>query len=345
MQYGSKKTLSNKNLPRLSPPLRLAKKVGKQLGGDKILQRAMSKKQEKSRRMTDITANQPNMWRDFSNRTELIDYLKPEFPEATTIDAHTTRTCGGRAAAETALSEIEPADYAKTRNYLDGEVTHLSPYIRHGVLSLAEVRDASPSRVAAGEKVGKLVTELAWRDYFQRVFAEIGDGIWHDQEPYKTGFDAEDYADELPDDIWRGATGLACIDAFSRDLAETGYLHNHARMWLAAYVVHWRRVKWQAGARWFLEHLLDGDPGSNNLSWQWVASTFSHKPYFFNRDNLEKFSNGRYCSQCPLRGHCDFEGDYPELERKLFPHKPPTNVEPRHRQPKQTGKRRRRMHQ
>jgi deoxyribodipyrimidine photo-lyase len=90
-------------------------------------------------------------------------------------------------------------------------------------------------------------------------------------------------------------------------------------MWLAAYTVHWRRVRWQAGARWFLSHLLDGDPASNNLSWQWVASTFSHKPYMFNRQNLERFTNGVYCRDCPLLGQCAFEGDYETLAEGLFP--------------------------
>ena len=201
-------------------------------------------------------------------------------------------------------------------------LTHLSPYLRHGVLALAEVRDYALRQVQTEQQAGKLVVELGWRDYFQRVYSDIGDGVWRDREQYKTGFQAEDYSDQLPDDIRYGSTGLACIDAFSRDLAETGYLHNHARMWLAAYVVHWRRVKWQAGARWFLEHLLDGDPASNNLSWQWVASTFSHKPYFFNRQNLERYTNAHYCQACPLRGRCVFEGEYTELEARLFPDKP-----------------------
>jgi deoxyribodipyrimidine photo-lyase len=102
-------------------------------------------------------------------------------------------------------------------------------------------------------------------------------------------------------------------------MRSTGYLHNHGRLWLAAYMVHWRRINWQVGAVWFLEHLLDGDPASNNMSWQWVASTFSHKPYFFNRENLERYTEGVYCRQCPLYGHCDFEGSYEELEQKLFP--------------------------
>ena len=75
-------------------------------------------------------------------------------------------------------------------------------------------------------------------------------------------------------------------------------------------------------SRWFLQHLLDGDPASNNMSWQWVASTFSHKPYIFNRENLERYSDAIYCFECPLYGHCDFEGSYDELEAILFPLRP-----------------------
>lgn len=109
------------------------------------------------------------------------------------------------------------------------------------------------------------------------------------------------------------------MDAFARELHETGYIHNHARMWLAAYVVHWRKIRWQAGARWFLTHLLDGDPASNNLSWQWVASTFSHKPYFFNRENLETYTGGSFCRVCAKRtSGCPFQGTYKDLSARLF---------------------------
>jgi deoxyribodipyrimidine photo-lyase len=268
---------------------------------------------------------------------------------------------GGRRAAEQRLAVIDPARYGATRNHLDGAVTRLSPYIRHGVLMLAEVREVvfarlddlgggvvqrdlfaglpspaggvptgsrgnrnwSPAQRRAGEK---LISELGWRDYWQRLWIQWGDGIWHDREPLKTGHPPRAYAPELPADLAAAATGLACMDAFAAELMGTGWLHNHARMWLAAYVVHWRRVRWQAGARWFLQHLLDGDPASNNLSWQWVASAFSHKPYIFNRANLERFSSGRYCAGCPAAGRggagapggCPFEASYEGLEARLF---------------------------
>ena len=181
----------------------------------------------------------------------------------------------------------------------------------------------SPAQRRAGEK---LIAELGWRDYWQRLWLQLGDGIWHDREPLKTGHPAATYAPRLPADLAAAATGLGCMDAFAAELMETGWLHNHARMWLAAYVVHWRRVRWQAGARWFLRHLLDGDPASNNLSWQWVASAFSHKPYIFNRANLERFSSGRFCAGCPAAhrggagrpGGCPFEASYEALQERLF---------------------------
>lgn len=260
-----------------------------------------------------------DMKRDFSSREELIAYLGEHFPQADGRASHVTATLGGRKAALKALQQVEADKYASTRNFLNGAVTRLSPYLRYGVLSLAEVRDALLLKVRHPEDAVKLINQLGWRDYWQRLYAELGKGIWQDREPYKTGYTAKDYSETLPEEIIKGITGLVCIDSFSRELQETGYLHNHQRMWMAAYLVHWRRVKWQAGARWFLEHLLDGDPASNNLSWQWVASTFSHKAYFFNRENLERYSKAVYCRDCPLYGQCDFEGSYEYLEAQLFP--------------------------
>ena len=250
---------------------------------------------------------------------------------------------------------MDPARYGASRNHLDGAVTRLSPWIRHGVLTLAEVRQAVFARLEALAEPGgvvqtnlftstaggspsggsrlwneaqrrageKLISELGWRDYWQRLWRQLGDGIWHDREPLKTGHRPDAYAAEIPSDIAAASTGLPCIDAFAAELMATGWLHNHARMWLASYVVHWRRVRWQAGARWFLQHLLDGDPASNNLSWQWVASSFSHKPYIFNRANLERFSGGRYCGDCPRAGRggaagCPFEASYEDLQTRLF---------------------------
>ena len=260
--------------------------------------------------------------KEFEDRDELERYLRETFEEPTLPGGGLSPIRGGRRAAERALERIEPRRYRDTRNHVDGAVTRLSPYLRHGIVSLAEARDCALDRVAHVDEAAKFVSELGWRDYWRRVYSELGDGVWHDREPLKTGFEPTDYAATLPADVCAARSGLACMDSFARELTQTGYLHNHARMWLAAWIVHWLRVRWQAGARWFLAHLLDGDPASNNLSWQWVASAFSGKPYFFNRENLERYTDGRYCRACASRDACPFDESYADLERRLFPNLP-----------------------
>jgi len=252
----------------------------------------------------------------FNDRADMHAYLQKVFPEAAARDATLSPITGGRKAAEERLDKVDPIRYSSSRNFLDGAVTRLSPYIRHGVVTLAEVRRSVLKRTTA-QKSEKLLNELAWRDYWQRLYAQLGNGIWKNQEAYKTGHTT--YAATLPAEIPAGTTGLVCIDSIATDLHTTGYLHNHQRMWMAAYIVHHRRVQWQAGARWFLQHLLDGDPASNNLSWQWVASTFSVKPYIFNRENVERYTNGSYCRRCPLADNgCPFQASYADLEERLF---------------------------
>lgn len=264
-------------------------------------------------------------------RSSSIESLRAMLPHLSPSDTATGTIRGGRLAALAALHAIKPQSYAGSRNYLNGDVTRLSPYLRHGVLSLAEVRDHALAVVDRPQQAFRLIQELAWRDYWQRLYTQLGDGIWLDREPIKTGLSDNAYSDTLPPELGEAATpahtGLACIDAFAQDLVTTGYLHNHARMWMAAWLIHWQHVRWQAGARWFLEHLLDGDPASNNLSWQWVASTFSVKPYIFNRENLQRYTDNKYCAACPhAAAHtCPFDHSYEELNADLFllPDTPP----------------------
>jgi deoxyribodipyrimidine photo-lyase len=283
--------------------------------------------------------------RSLPNREALLAWLAQTLPATPITSAPAppapTRTLeqqpssqqqpGGRPAALAQLHAMQPLRYAGTRNFLDGAVTRLSPYLRHGVLTLAEVRDyvlsAVPDTSQAHKQpeklTEKLIQELAWRDYWQRLYAQLGNDIWHNREPHKTGWPADTYQPELPPELTTSppSTTLACIDEFAHQLIQTGYLHNHARMWFAAWLVHWRRVRWQTGARWFLQHLLDGDPASNNLSWQWVASTFAAKPYFFNRENLERYTHGTLCRTCShaTSGTCPFEATYDDLSAQLFP--------------------------
>lgn len=241
-------------------------------------------------------------------------------PDASGAVAAATRLWarGGRGAALERLAAIDPVAYARTRNHVGGAVTRLSPWLRHGVLSTAEVRDAALARVRHPEDAAKLVAELGWRDYWRQVHAALGARIHKPIESPAMPPRSATRLDRMPDDVLAAGTGMPCIDDFVRRLHATGWLHNHERMWLASWLVHVRGVRWQAGADWFLSHLVDGDPASNHLSWQWVAGTFAAKPYIFNRENLETYSSGLHCDPCPLRGRCDVEGTYDDLSARLF---------------------------
>lgn len=191
------------------------------------------------------------------------------------------------AAAQARIAAVRPAAYARTRNALDGAVSQLSPYITHGLVTLADVLAGVAQRHALAVQ-HKFVYELGWRAYFRHVWQHRGDAILQSLREGPLPDDA--YAGELPPDIRQACTGVPVVDESVRTLYATGMLHNHARMWLASYVVHMRKVHWRCGADWMYGHLLDGDLASNHLSWQWVAGTGSSKPYLFNADNVARYA-------------------------------------------------------
>lgn len=264
--------------------------------------------------MAYLTSMMEKLPTQFETRAQLqahIRSLSPHLAEETVSQIE-----GGRAAGEHRLAQLDAQAYGRSRNFLDGAVSYLSPYIRHGIVTLNEARNLALQQ-GEPKDVEKFVQELGWRDFWQRVYAQSPEKIWHDIEPYKTGYGADHYSDQLPEDIDQATTPSAAINHFILQLKTTGYLHNHARMYLAAYLVHWRHVAWQAGATFFLEHLLDGDPASNNLSFQWVASTFANKPYFFNLENLQKFAGS--VAPCGAEENPEFDASYEALAMSLFP--------------------------
>jgi deoxyribodipyrimidine photo-lyase len=202
---------------------------------------------------------------------------------------HTPLLSGSRAAALARLATVDAHAYAQTRNALEGAVTGLSPWITHGTVTLPDVLAGIAAVQPPDRRIGvqhKLVFELGWRAYFQHVWAHRGDAILRSLHDGPLPDSA--YAHGVPLDVREARTGLPVIDQAVRTLYATGTLHNHARLWLASYLVHLRKVHWRSGAEWLIGHLLDGDVGSNHLSWQWVAGTSSQKPYLFNADNVAR---------------------------------------------------------
>ncbi len=183
------------------------------------------------------------------------------------------------------INRIDPEKYARTRNFLDGAVTYLSPYLSRGVISLPQVRDAILSRYKFYQ-AEKLIQELAWREYWQRVWQAVGDDIFTDLRQQQTGVAHW----RFPVALQEAATGINAIDESIRLLYDTGYMHNHCRMYTASVACNIGQAHWLQPARWLYYHLLDGDLASNSLSWQWVAGSFASKKYYCNQENINKYS-------------------------------------------------------
>jgi deoxyribodipyrimidine photo-lyase len=78
-------------------------------------------------------------------------------------------------------------------------------------------------------------------------------------------------------------------------VVETGYLHNHARMWFASIWIFTLGLPWRLGADFFYRLLLDGDAASNTLGWRWVAGLHTRgKPYPADAQNIATFTAGRF---------------------------------------------------
>ena len=230
-----------------------------------------------------------------------------------------TKSNSSVASRQDALEEFNsfnPALYAKTRNFLNGQISRLSAHIKYGIISNKEIYEHIRDKYTFNENE-KFIQELAWRDFWRSYAYHHPDQLWTDVEEYKTGLQAHEYQDDLPEDIASAKTPTQVINVFIDQLLTTGYLHNHSRMYLASYIVHFRRVKWQAGAKFFLSHLLDGDIASNNFSWQWIASTFAGKPYIFNLENVHKYCHRSI--EIITEKNQEIDGSYEEISSRLFP--------------------------
>lgn len=197
------------------------------------------------------------------------------------------------------------ARYAAERNHdlglhSRGNVSMLSPYLRHRLLTEAEVVRAVLARHghAAAEK---FVQEVLWRTYW-KGWLELRPEAWRRyraelaRERAATAANAG-RAHALAQ-AERGATGIEGFDDWARELVETGYLHNHARMWFASIWIFTLRLPWTLGADFFARHLLDADPASNTLGWRWVAGLQTPgKTYAASAGNIARYSGGRFRPQ------------------------------------------------
>jgi deoxyribodipyrimidine photo-lyase len=187
------------------------------------------------------------------------------------------------------LSIINPIKYGHTRNYLDGAITHLSRYVSSGLISTSKIIEHCIHQFGYEASL-PLIKQLVWRVYFKHKLYSYPHATTQNIDNYKTGLQDEDYSKQLPEDVLNASTPNNVINVFIQTLIDTGYLHNHARLYLSSYLIHFRRIHWKVGADWMFTHLVDADIASHYCSWQWVASTGSSKPYLFNLENISKYA-------------------------------------------------------
>ncbi len=219
----------------------------------------------------------------------------------------TSLPAAGEAAAVAAWEAFRDerlSSYAQRRNLTaDGATSRLSVYLKYGCLHprtlLAELGD--------GAGAESFRSELAWREFYADVLWHRPDAAWSSMRPdmdalTKPRSEHDDAGPEAEDcyAAWcAGRTGYPIVDAAMRHLAAEAWMPNRVRMVVASFLVKDLHQPWQRGARFFLDHLVDGDLASNNLSWQWVAGTGTDPaPYYriFNpvRQGLQFDPDGDY---------------------------------------------------
>ncbi|HSR29240.1 MAG TPA: deoxyribodipyrimidine photo-lyase [Anaerolineae bacterium] len=181
--------------------------------------------------------------------------------------------------------------YAELRNRLDREGTsQLSPYLRFGMLSarqavVSALRAMDAAADAAPQGQGRSgaetwLNELIWREFYMAILHDFPDVL---EQSFRA--DLRQIAwenDGSAFEAWcEGRTGYPVVDAAMRQLVQTGWMHNRARMIVASFLVKDLLIDWRWGERFFMQHLVDGDPAANNGGWQWTAGTGTDAaPYF-----------------------------------------------------------------
>jgi len=208
---------------------------------------------------------------------------KPVMPDAMLFPA-------GEAEARRRLDDFLRSSiytYADARNRMDLDGTsRLSPYLRFGMISARRMAVAAldaaqraPNREAR-KGAETWLDELIWREFYVSILRHFPNVR---RESFRPGMRGISWRNDARDfQAWReGLTGYPVVDAAMRQLAATGWMHNRVRMIVASFLVKDLLIDWRWGERFFMQHLIDGDPAANNGGWQWTAGTGTDAaPYF-----------------------------------------------------------------
>jgi len=188
--------------------------------------------------------------------------------------------------------------YARDRNFDFGpdkrtNTSCLSPYVSHGILNENEIIKTSLKQYSY-TKIEKFIQEVLWRTYW-KGWLERRPSVWKDFVNDLKYLKVDYESDKNLKAAVNGNTDIECFNDWVQELKDTGYLHNHTRMWFSSIWIFTLELPWQLGAEFFMRYLKDGDPASNTLSWRWTAGVQTKgKNYVAQEWNIKKFTNGRY---------------------------------------------------
>jgi deoxyribodipyrimidine photo-lyase len=232
-----------------------------------------------------------------AGRPEVVEWVDANLADLSNDDAVASPAfVGGQTEADAALAAFDVAGYAARRNEVwppeRRGASKLSPYIRHGLLTLGRVWETVSG---PGRDVRKFRDELLWQEYARHVYARVGGATGKPLRfaPRHVG------SGEWPAD-------MACVDGARSELETDGWIVNQQRMWLAS---HWSvrtNGDWRAGEDHFFAHLLDGSRAANRLGWQWTSGLATGRTYGFSRQQVRRSAPG-LCDTCSLRTDCPIE--------------------------------------
>jgi deoxyribodipyrimidine photo-lyase len=187
--------------------------------------------------------------------------------------------------------------YSSKRNFVTPslkEVSTLSPYIRLRLISEEEVISTVLEKYSL-QIAEKFIQEVCWRSYWKN-WLELHPHIWSQY----SHFLSVSLSPSILKEITLSENAQTEIPTFNEwviQLKETGYLHNHIRMYFASIWIHTLQLPWQYGAQLFMKHLYDADPASNTLSWRWVAGLHTKgKSYLAKPENISLFTGSAFNS-------------------------------------------------
>jgi deoxyribodipyrimidine photo-lyase len=177
----------------------------------------------------------------------------------------------------------------------------LSPFLHFGNISPRQVWKEVLGSPATSEETEQFLKELLWREFAVNLLFHFPKTAQQPLRPIFAKFPWKRSKQKL--EAWqKGLTGYPIVDAGMRQLWHTGWMHNRVRMIVASFLVKDLHLKWQEGAKWFWDTLVDADLASNTMGWQWTAGCGADAAPFFRIFNPmlqgERFDgNGDYIRQ------------------------------------------------